>query len=313
LGLIWFSQGNVKKMAKVSKIIISILAILLTSFRFVFAQNLPYEEGQVYVCPLAKNMEEVNPKCPCRIDLILGETVTSTCNGENYEMTLTITTYEDKEYYAILGFENGGAGVNLKPEANAGGPYEGFVRKEIIFDGSKSSDPNGDPLDFSWDFGDGNFGSGEKVSHIYQNPGQYSITLTVSDGMATSTATTTVKISIASVSETLRRSFVKKEIAQVEKPIQPEKEIEKPEIKKEIPIQPPEIVETPKPQPEIKIEKPKVAGAQIPPKITPSLLASLIEVFKEKPFLPFCTFVSLFALIIYLSWKIKNFLSSRKI
>jgi hypothetical protein len=300
-------------MAKVSKIIISILAILLTGFSFVFAQNLPYEEGQVYVCPLADSMGKVNPRCDCRIDLILGETVTTTCpvNGENYEMTLTITTYEDKEYYAILGFENGGAGVNLKPEANAGGPYEGFVGKEIIFDGSKSSDPNGDPLDFYWDFGDGNLGSGEKVSHIYQNPGQYSITLTVSDGMATSTATTTVKISIASVSETLRRSFVKKEIAQVEKPIQPEKEIEKPEIKKEIPIQPPEIVEVPKPQPEIKIEKPKVAGAKIQPEKLPSFSASLMEVFKEKPFLPFSAFISLLVLIIYLSWKIKNFLSRK--
>jgi hypothetical protein len=286
-----------------------LIGLVLVSF--VFAQNLPYEEGQVYVCPLAKNMEEVNPKCPCRIDLILGETVTSTCNGQNYEMTLTITTYEDKEYYAIFGFENGGGGVNLKLEANAGGPYEGFVGKEIIFDGSKSSDPNGDPLDFYWDFGDGNFGKGERVSHIYQNPGQYSITLTVSDGMATSTATTTAKISIAPVSETLRRSFVKKEIAEIEKPIQPEKEIEKPEIKKEIPIQPPEIVEVPKPQLEIKIEKPKVAGAKIQPEKLPSFSASLMEVFKEKPFLPFSAFVSLLALIIYFSWKIKNFLSRK--
>jgi hypothetical protein len=300
-------------MTKISKIIILIFSILLTGFSFIFAQNLPYEEGQVYVCPLAKNMEEVNPKCPCRIDLTLGETVTSTCNDKNYEMTLTITNYEDKEYYAILGFENGGAGVNLKPEANAGGPYENFVRKEIIFDGSKSSDPNGDPLDFYWDFGDGNFGKGEKVSYIYQNPGQYLISLIVSDGMATSTATTTAKISLAPVSETLRRSFVKKEIAEIEKPIQPKKEIEKPEIKEETPIQPPKIVETPKPQPEIQIEKPKVAGAKIQPEKLPSFSASLMEVFKEKPFLPFSAFVSLFALIIYLSWKIKNFLSSRKI
>jgi hypothetical protein len=298
-------------MAKVLKIIILILAISLTSFIFTFAQNLPYEEGQVYVCPLAKNMEEVNPKCPCRIDLILGETVTSTCNGKNYEMTLTITTYKDKEYYAILGFENGGAGVNLKPVANAGGPYEGFVGKEIIFDGSKSSDQNGDPLDFYWDFGDGNFGSGEKVSHIYRNPGQYSITLTVSDEMATSTATATAKISIAPVSETLSGSFVKKEIAEVEKPIQPEKEIEKPEIKKETPIQPLKIAEVPKPQPEIKIEKPKVAGAQIQPEKLPSLLASLIEVFKEKPFFPFSASISILALLIFIFRKIKKFISQK--
>jgi hypothetical protein len=300
-------------MAKVLKIIILILAISLTSFIFTFAQNLPYEEGQVYVCPLAKNMEEVNPKCPCRIDLILGETVTSTClvNNKNYEMTLTITTYEDKEYYAILGFENGGAGVNLKPEANAGGPYEGFVGKEIVFNGSKSSDQNGDPLDFYWDFGDGSSSIEEKASHIYQNPGQYSITLAVFDGMATSVATTTAKISLAPVSETLRSSFIKKEIAEVEKPIQPEKETEKPEIKKETPIQPPEIVEVPKPQPEIQIEKPKVAGAQIQPEKLPSLLASLIEVFKEKPLFPFLTSISILALLIFIFRKIKKFISQK--
>ncbi len=72
----------------------------------------------VYVCPLAKNMEEVNPSCPCRIDLKLNETVTSTCplNGKTYKMTLTITNYEGKEYYTILGFENGGAGVLEKPK-----------------------------------------------------------------------------------------------------------------------------------------------------------------------------------------------------
>jgi hypothetical protein len=64
---------------------------------------------------------------------------------------------------------------------------------------------------------------------------------------------------------------------------------------------------------EIKIEKPKVAGAKIQSEKLPSFSASLMEVFKEKPFLPFSAFVSLLALIIYLSWKIKNFLSSRKI
>jgi len=80
---------------------------------FVFAENVPYKEGRVYVCPLATNMEEINPECNCRIDLILGQTITKTCdlNGKTYEMTLIITEHEGKEYYTILGFENGGAGV----------------------------------------------------------------------------------------------------------------------------------------------------------------------------------------------------------
>jgi len=50
--------------------------------------------------------------------LKLNETVTSTCplNGKTYKMTLTITNYEGKEYYTILGFENGGAGVLEEPK-----------------------------------------------------------------------------------------------------------------------------------------------------------------------------------------------------
>jgi hypothetical protein len=160
---------------------------------FVFAQ-IPYEEGKVYVCPLATKMEEINPRCDCRIDLILGETVTKTCGTTTYEMTLTITEHEGEEYFAILGFENGGAGVNFEPKAEISAPFEGYVGQEILFDGLQSFDPNGDPLSFRWDFGDGNFGEGGKTTHLYQNPGEYLIILTVSDGMISSFATATIKI-----------------------------------------------------------------------------------------------------------------------
>ena len=130
---------------------------------FVFSQ-IPYDEGQVYVCPLADSMEKVNPKCDCRIDLILGETVKSTCDvdGKTYEMTLTITEYEGKEYYAILGFDNGGAGVNFPPQAKILVPSEIYVGQEILFDSSQSFDHNGDPLDFTWNFGNGNLAAREK-------------------------------------------------------------------------------------------------------------------------------------------------------
>ena len=168
---------------------------------FAFAQ-IPYEEGQVYVCPLATKIEEVNPGCECRIDLILEQTVTSTCptNNESYEMTLTITTYEGKEYYAILGFENGGAGINFPPQAKILAPLEGYVGQEIFFDGSQSFDQNEDPLEFFWDFGNNEIIKSQKVSYIFKNPGDYLITLKVFDGMATSSATTKIKISTLSIS-----------------------------------------------------------------------------------------------------------------
>jgi energy-coupling factor transporter ATP-binding protein EcfA2 len=168
----------------------------------VFAQIHYNEEGQVYVCPLATKIEEINPRCDCRIDLILGEIVTSTCpvNGESYEMRLEITEYEGKEYYAILGFENGGAGINFPPTAKISAPSEGYVGQEIFFDGSHSFDQNGDPLEYSWDFGNSEIIRGQKISYIFKNPGDYLINLTVFDGMATSSTTTKVKISAISVS-----------------------------------------------------------------------------------------------------------------
>jgi len=163
---------------------------------FTFAQNLPVKEGKVYVCPLAKSMNEINPRCECRIDLVLGETVKSFCpvDGKTYEMTLTITEHEGKEYFAILGFENGGAGVNFKPKAQILAPFEGFVGENILFDGSKSFDSNGDFLDFTWDFGGKNSSQGEKVFHSFEKSGEYTITLKVSDGMDDSFATFTLKV-----------------------------------------------------------------------------------------------------------------------
>jgi hypothetical protein len=59
------------------------------------------------------------------------------------------------------------------------------------------------------------------------------------------------------------------------------------------------------------LEKPKVAGAQIQPEKLPSLLASLIEVFKEKPFFPFSASISILALLIFIFRKIKKFISQK--
>jgi hypothetical protein len=72
-----------------------IVLIGLIFSSFVLAQ-IPYEEGKVYVCPLATKMEDINPRCDCRIDLILGETVTKTCGTTTYKMTLTITNMKGK-------------------------------------------------------------------------------------------------------------------------------------------------------------------------------------------------------------------------
>lgn len=50
------------------------------------------------------------------------------------------------------------------------------------FDGSGSSDPDGDIARYAWDFGDGTKGSGITVTHPYSTTGSYTVTLTVKDG-----------------------------------------------------------------------------------------------------------------------------------
>ncbi len=72
--------------------------------------------------------------------------------------------------------------VNTPPTADAGFDLQVELGEKVIFDGSNSSDADGDELIFSWDFGDGNKSIGEKVYHTFQKEGIYNVTLTVDDG-----------------------------------------------------------------------------------------------------------------------------------
>jgi len=71
---------------------------------------------------------------------------------------------------------------NTAQTANPGGPYLGAVNAAIWFDGSASSDPENDPLNYTWDFGDNSSGSGVMPTHSYANVGIYTVCLTVDDG-----------------------------------------------------------------------------------------------------------------------------------
>lgn len=91
------------------------------------------------------------------------------------------------------------AAANKTPVANPGGPYEGTTdaTQPILFDGSASSDADGDLLEYSWDFGDGTIGIGESIFHAYDKPGIFTVTLTVNDGTIDSgPVTTTATISL---------------------------------------------------------------------------------------------------------------------
>jgi uncharacterized repeat protein (TIGR02543 family) len=71
--------------------------------------------------------------------------------------------------------------INRAPNADAGGPYSGVVGVAVKFDASGSSDPDDDELEYKWDFNDDTMRSGETTSHIYDEEGEYTVRLTVTD------------------------------------------------------------------------------------------------------------------------------------
>ncbi|UCH89619.1 MAG: PQQ-binding-like beta-propeller repeat protein [Thermoplasmata archaeon] len=89
---------------------------------------------------------------------------------------------------------------NTAPAANAGPDHNAKVNQTVYFDGSGSSDPDGDTLTYKWDFGDGIFTSWQNdcnASHKYTAAGNYTVTLTVSDGFLTDNDTCIIKVSKA--------------------------------------------------------------------------------------------------------------------
>ncbi len=84
--------------------------------------------------------------------------------------------------------------VNRAPAANAGGPYTGFVDVPLTFDGTGSSDPDGNLLSYAWLFGDGDNGVGATPTHAYAQAGLFGVALSVSDGVLTDLGTATASI-----------------------------------------------------------------------------------------------------------------------
>lgn len=68
--------------------------------------------------------------------------------------------------------------TNKSPVANITYTQNGAA---ITFDASGSSDPDGNIIEYKWDFGDGGSGNGENVSHVFASDGTYPIVLTVVD------------------------------------------------------------------------------------------------------------------------------------
>ena len=93
--------------------------------------------------------------------------------------------------------------LNGAPTAKMSVDPNGAVRAgdSLTFSAVGSSDPDADALTFSWNFGDGNVGDGLTTSHTYSQPGDYGVTLTVSDGTYEATASKVITVVDASARE----------------------------------------------------------------------------------------------------------------
>ena len=87
-----------------------------------------------------------------------------------------------------------GVEPNTTPTANPGGPYLAAINTAFTFDGSGSSDAEGDPLTYAWDFGDGFTSSDMMPTHVYTTAGVYTACLTVNDGLEDSEQVCTLAV-----------------------------------------------------------------------------------------------------------------------
>ena len=111
----------------------------------------------------------------------------------NYVLTLTVTDNNgavdtDSTQISVVD--------NLAPTAAAvATPQTGKAPLAVSFDGSGSTDEDGNVVDWDWDFDDGSTGSGEVAIHVFNAVGTYDVELTATDdGGATDTTTVTVVV-----------------------------------------------------------------------------------------------------------------------
>ena len=128
--------------------------------------------------------------------------------------TVTLTVIDESSRIGVAKKEVDILYRNQAPVASLEATYGGVgqqvkVNSIAFFDGGASSDPDGDVLEFEWDFGDGGKSTLLRPNHEYTSTGNYTVTLKVTDpSNESSTAETWVLVNI----RTYNVEFVQNEI-----------------------------------------------------------------------------------------------------
>ncbi len=111
---------------------------------------------------------------------VLAQTTEQTAPTESQvaETPSTATTAANVQEEALI--------EQIPLQAQAGRDKNVAIGRNVTFDGSGSTGPLDTSLTYTWDFGDGQNFDAIKASHIYNEPGTYKATLTVSDGVNSS-------------------------------------------------------------------------------------------------------------------------------
>lgn len=117
-----------------------------------------------------------------------GETISHTYREPGtYKVGLRVTddsgsiSDKDEDHLAVT--------VNDLPIADSGPDIVAAPGEEILFDGSRSLDPDGSIERYEWDFRDGASGFGQQVTHVFKKPGTYFVQLKVTDDTGHDNAT----------------------------------------------------------------------------------------------------------------------------
>lgn len=79
----------------------------------------------------------------------------------------------------VASYDSGSA--NQVPIAQVNGPYNGSINSSINFSSAGSNDPDGNIVEYLWEFGDGQSSTQANPNHSYTIDGTFNVTLTVTD------------------------------------------------------------------------------------------------------------------------------------